>query len=184
MILFLPESALTQEIPKPICSADTSRSFATLTAASASSTICFPARGMLILKIPSLSSTVHSLPHKPRLTTLVGCTAFFSSKPYVTGFLPFTSSMLARRSSSPHTTTLPSGFICSKISVFALSTPSSEPNVSRWHALILVMTQISGFAISDNLVISPNSLIPISSTATSLFSFMFNIERGRPMRLF
>ena len=91
--------------------------------------------------------------------------------------------MVTSLSSSPFKITVPSGFIDLNISVFAFSMPSLVLRFSRWHHPIFVITHTSGHAIAVSLVISPKSLIPISSTAISSLSSSVKTVSGRPISL-
>ena len=99
------------------------------------------------------------------------------------GFMPFTSSTVTNLSSSPFKITCPVGFRKSKISVFAFKIPSLDFKNSKWHRPILVITQVSGFAIFAKRCISPKSLIPISSTAISCSCLSLKTVRGSPSSL-
>ena len=103
--------------------------------------------------------------------------------PYQMGGFPFTCVMLASFSSSWFKMATPFSLRCANASVFAFKTPSSEPRFSKWHWPMLVITQISGFAVSASLCISPKSDIPISSAAISCSFCMPNIVRGSPISL-
>ena len=107
--------------------------------------------------------------------------SFLPPKKY--GFLPFTSVTVASLSSSPFNTTKPSGAINSKISVFAFNTPSLSPRFSKWHWPIFVITQTFGLAILLRRRISPKSLMPISTTATSCSFLILKMVRGSPTSL-
>ena len=97
--------------------------------------------------------------------------------------MPSCSFTVESLSSSPFSTICPSGLKNLKISVFAFSTPSLSPRFSRWQVPMFVITQVSGLAILASLVISPKSLIPISSTAISSSSRRRNTVSGRPSSL-
>ena len=183
MILLCPPTGWNLLIPAAISSAPMPSPAATATAARAFVTICIPGTGTWSAILLSPATASKYVPSSPFCTIFSAYTLQLLPVPKNTGLFPFASFIWINLSSSPLRYTIPLSAIDEKISVLALSTPSLSPRFSRWHCPILVIIHISGFTILESLVISPNSLMPISTTAISCSSRRRNNVRGTPTSL-
>ena len=86
-------------------------------------------------------------------------------------------------STSALSTAHPSMGSRSNISPFVLDIESIEPNTSVCDSATVVMTPISGYAISQSSAISPSLRAPISNTKNSESSGVFRSVKGTPISL-